>query len=127
MSKKFETTSKSIYFSKSGDDAYHHCDYFFIKSRAVKNQHLKDCGKNLNKFLIGLVFGRKIGNAVLRNKIRRRIKAIFLKQNLTFANFAYILIAKKKISELDFANLESQIIDSILKINYRIKKKYTIV
>lgn len=120
MSRNFDTTSESIYFSRLGDDAYVHSDYFFIKSRLI----LGPKKQNLKKFFIGLVLSRKIGSSVQRNKIKRRIKSIFSLQNLTFNNFAYILIAKKGISELDFKNLQNLIIDSILKINDRIRKKY---
>lgn len=120
MPENFETTGKSIYFSRLGDDAYVHSDYFFIKCRLVKEPE----SSHVKKSLIGLVLNRKIGNAVQRNKIKRWIKSIFGKQSLTFPNFAYIIITKKGITELSFQNLENLILDSILKINDRIRRKY---
>jgi ribonuclease P protein component len=123
--RKFKTIKKSFYFSRSNDDAYNHNEYFLLKSKKIQPKDLFT--NDLNKFFIGLIFTRKIGKAVLRNKIRRRIKAIFEKQILTFENFAYILIAKKQISELNYKELELKILESIIKINFSIRRKYCFI
>ncbi len=125
MPAKFDTVSKSIYFSKTNDAGYFHNDYFLIKSKLIQKNDLNK--KNLSKFFIGLVFTRKIANAVKRNKIRRRLKSIFQNSSgICIQNIVYILIAKKKITELSFDELRDILYNSILNINYRIYKKYAI-
>ena len=72
--------------------------------------------KNLN---ISFVAQKKLGNAVKRNKIKRRIKMIMtqiskiIKINL---NYSYLIIAKKNIIDAKFSDIKEVIFKDYKKI-----------
>ena len=68
---KLESLKKSNQFRKVLKEKKIHTDYFsiFAAKNFIKNKHRA----NLN---ISFVMKKKIGNAVKRNKIRRKLKAI---------------------------------------------------
>ena len=72
-----------------------HTDYFSIY--AAKN-FIKS--KNKNNLIISFVMKKKIGNAVKRNKIRRKLKAIVIKllkiKGAINKNYTYIVFGKSK-------------------------------
>ena len=65
--------------------------------------------KNINKLNISFVTKKKLGNAVMRNKIKRRLRNImneaYKKIDINL-NYSYLLVAKKMI--FDVWNLVSQ-------------------
>ena len=65
--------------------------------------------KNNKKLNISFVTQKKIGNAVKRNKIKRRLRNIMndaiKKINLNF-NYSYLLIAKKTVFEDQYENIK---------------------
>tara|TARA_B100001996_G_scaffold260348_1_gene202655 strand:+ start:189 stop:530 length:342 start_codon:yes stop_codon:yes gene_type:complete len=78
-----------------------------IKGKKINNKYFtiffkKLSDKNNNKFNISFVAQKKIGNAVKRNKIKRRLRNMMndaiKKINLNF-NYSYLLIAKKTVFE----------------------------
>ena len=94
-----------------------------LKKRKISNKYVtiffgKLFNKNKNKLNISFVVKKKIGNAVKRNKIKRRLKNIINeavnKIPLKF-NYSYLVIAKPTmlnneytiIKETLFRNLES--------------------
>lgn len=66
---------------------------------------------------VGFTVTKKIGNSVVRNKIRRRMKEI-LRKNFDNIKGEYdiILIPKKNVVDIDFKTLESAMIH-ILKLS----------
>ena len=68
---KLESLKKSNQFKKALKEKKFHTDYFSLF--AAKN-FIKP--KQKNNLLISFVMKKKIGNAVKRNKIRRKLKAI---------------------------------------------------
>ena len=94
-----------------------------LKKRKISNKYVtiffgKLVNKNKNKLNVSFVTKRKIGNAVKRNKIKRRLRNIVndavKKISLKF-NYSYLVIAKPTmlnneytiIKETLFRNLES--------------------
>ncbi|MEW9053338.1 MAG: ribonuclease P protein component [Neobacillus sp.] len=74
-------------------------------------------------FRIGLSVSKKIGNAVMRNQIKRYIRqAVFeLSDQLTAGN-DYVIIARKPLAEMDFFELKKSL-TQVLKVGKVLKKK----
>ena len=72
--------------------------------------------KNLN---ISFVTQKKLGNAVKRNKIKRKLRNI-MNQILTISkinlNYSYLLIAKKNIIDAKFFDIKETILKDYKKI-----------
>ena len=72
--------------------------------------------KNLN---ISFVAKKKLGNAVKRNKIKRRLRNI-MNQILIISkinlNYSYLLIAKKNIIDANFSDIKEVIFKDYKKI-----------
>ena len=95
-----------------------------LAGKKVSNKYLTIFFKNLsnksNNYLnIGFVTQKKLGNAVIRNKIKRRLKNI-MNQLLEISkinfNYSYLLIAKKSIINSKFADIKETIINDYKKI-----------
>ena len=61
---------------------------------------------------LGMSIPRKVGKAVVRNKLRRRIKAIFRDQVSSIATGSYVLLAYPQSAALDYHQL-SEIVTSL--------------
>jgi ribonuclease P protein component len=91
---KLESLKKSNHFKIALKEKKAHTDFFSIY--AAKN-FLKLEKKDL---LISFVMKKKIGNAVKRNKIRRKLKAIVIKllkkRGAINKDYTYIVFGKSK-------------------------------
>ena len=75
--------------------------------------------KNKKKFNISFVTKKKIGNAVKRNKIKRRLKNIFndaVKKISIKFNYSYLVIAKPTMLNIDYTNIKETLFQSLKKI-----------
>ena len=85
---------KSSHFKLALKEKRFHSDFFSIF--AAKN-FIK---KNKNHLIISFVMKKKIGNAVKRNKIRRKLKAIVIKlikiKGAINKDYTYIVFGKSK-------------------------------
>ena len=62
---------------------------------------------NFNRPLFGFAIGKKIGNAVTRNKNKRQLKNIVDKNHNLFSNcYYYIIMVKKDINDLSYQEKE---------------------
>jgi len=90
---KLESLKKSNQFRKTLKEKKIHTDYFSIF--AAKNFYKPRQKSNL---LISFVMKKKIGNAVKRNKIRRKLKAIvqklIKKKGAINKDYTYIVFGK---------------------------------
>ena len=95
---KLESLKKNIHFKLVLKEKKVHTDFFSIF--AAKNFIPK---KNKKLLHISFVMKKKIGNAVTRNKIRRKLKAIvhrLLKiKGAIDSNYTYIVFGKSKAYE----------------------------
>ena len=75
--------------------------------------------KNKKKLNLSIITKKKIGNAVLRNKIKRRLKNIMIdalkKINLNL-NYSYLLIAKKTVCDDNFEKIKNTIFNDFERI-----------
>ena len=90
---KLESLKKSFQFKKTLKEKKVHSDYFSIF--ATKNFFKPKVKSSL---LISFVMKKKIGNAVKRNKIRRKLKAIvqklLKKRGAIDKDYTYIVFGK---------------------------------
>ena len=90
---KLESLKKSNQFKKALKEKKIHSEYFSIF--AAKNFYKP---KNKTNLLISFVIKKKIGNAVKRNKIKRKLKAIvhllLKKRGAINRNYTYIVFGK---------------------------------
>ena len=93
------------------------------KSYWNRNLVLYISKNDLGYMRVGFTVTKKIGNSVVRNKIRRRMKEIF-RENFNRIKkdqgYDIILIPKKNVVDIEFKTLESAMIH-ILKISKVLK------
>ena len=110
--------SKIIALSKNEDFTN------LLKNKKVSNKYVtiffgKLKNKNNKKLNISFVAKRKLGNAVKRNKIKRRLKNIInyieKKINMKF-NYSYLVIAKPTMLDNEYANIKETLFKEFKKI-----------
>ena len=70
-----------------------------------------------NKTLFGITFVHNIGNAVLRNKLKRKTKAIIdNNKNIYQKNLNYIIIIRKEATNRTYQQLEKDLITLLQKV-----------
>ena len=88
--------------------------YFDKNSKNLKN----DFNKYLN---ISFVMKKKIGNAVVRNKIKRKLKyavqKISKEERIIDLNYTYVIFGKNNVYKDKFANVLCEVNDTFKKIN----------
>ena len=107
---KLETlkSSKDFQRAKSG---------LFFRSKSFLLQAYED--KSCSKVRVGYTVSKQNGNAVVRNKIKRRLRVIA--KNIIgeygIKNWNYVIIGKKNSLIEDFKNLEFEMNTAIKKIH----------
>lgn len=72
---------------------------------------------------IGVVVSNKVGKAVKRNKVKRRLRAILDSVLGSIKNdYNYIVVAKPEIINVDFERLEKELITTLKKGDLLIEK-----
>ena len=95
-----------------------------IKGRKLTNKYVTIffgilSNKNNKKLNISFVTKKKIGNAVKRNKIKRRLKNIVndaIKQISIKLDYSYLVIAKPTMLSNDYINIKETLFQSFKKI-----------
>ena len=77
--------------------------------------------KNFNKYLnISFVMKKNLGNAVTRNKIKRKLKSavwkISKKKQLIDLNYTYVIFGKNNVYKDKFANIFGEVNETFKKI-----------
>ena len=114
---KLESLKKSNQFRKALKEKKFHTEYYSIF--AAKNFFKPNHKNNL---LISFVMKKKIGNAVKRNKIRRKLKAIvhklLKKRGAINKDYTYIVFGKSNT----YAQKQDKILPLMEKSFSKIKK-----
>ena len=95
-----------------------------ITGRKVSNKYLtiffkKLSNKNNKNLNISFVAQKKIGNAVKRNKIKRRLRNIMndaLKKINIRMEYSYLIISKRNVFDGEFSDIKETIIKDFKKI-----------
>tara|TARA_B100000676_G_C17901611_1_gene744889 strand:+ start:34 stop:375 length:342 start_codon:yes stop_codon:yes gene_type:complete len=95
-----------------------------LKGRKISNSYStiffkKIASKNNNFLNVSFVTKKKIGNAVKRNKIKRRLRNIMSDATKTLnlnLNYSYLFIAKKNIYDADYKMLKDSIFKDLTKV-----------
>ena len=115
---KFKSLNRSKDFVKILKKKKINNKYFTI----YFDKNLKNYEKNLNKYLnISFVMKKKVGNAVIRNKIKRKLKhavqKISKENQLIDLNYTYIIFGKNNVYKDKFANVLCEVNETFKKIN----------
>ncbi|UJF33314.1 ribonuclease P protein component [Paenibacillus hexagrammi] len=71
------------------------------------------------EFRLGISVSKKVGNAVVRNRLRRVIKEVIrLRKDSMPPHFDYVLIARKPAAEMDYHEIEKS-------LNHVIRKAFS--
>ncbi|MGM0843337.1 MAG: ribonuclease P protein component [Bacillota bacterium] len=77
-------------------------------------------------FRIGLSVSKKIGNAVVRNQVKRYIRQVFLELKDEVKNqYDYVIIARKPAADMDFHEIKKSLIHVLKKSKALDAKKHT--
>ena len=95
-----------------------------LKNKKVTNKYVtiffgKLKNKNNKKLNISFVTKRKLGNAVKRNKIKRRLKNIinYIEKKIDMKfNYSYLVIAKPTVLDNDYTNIKETLFKEFKKI-----------
>lgn len=66
---------------------------------------------------MGFTATKKIGNAVIRNRTKRRLRALFLENIDNIKDGRYIFLAKKEIVNIDYMDLKRDFKYLLKKLN----------
>ena len=85
--------------------------------KKIKSKYFILCHKeNEDKLLFGVAVGKKVGNAVTRNKVKRQLRNIIDNNKMLFKkNHFYIIIGKKECLDLTFKEMNNDINKLLLK------------
>jgi ribonuclease P protein component len=68
-------------------------------------------------FRLGLTVSRKVGNAVIRNRAKRRLREIVrLTLPVNFSGWDIVLIGKTAAAEMDFARMRQDFAEGLKKL-----------
>ena len=95
-----------------------------LKKKKISNKYVSIffgnlSNKNIKKMNISFVVKKKIGNAVKRNKIKRRLRNIIdhaLKDLIIKLDYSYLVIAKPTMLNNDFINIKETLFKDLKKI-----------
>ena len=110
---KFNSLKKSDHFKHVLKGKKVNSEYFSI---FAKKNFLNS---NKEKMNISFVMKKKIGNAVQRNKIKRRLRNIMneaVKKVTIKFNFSYLVICKASVLHSDYTNIKETLFQEFKKI-----------
>ena len=95
-----------------------------LKKKKISNKYVTIFfgilnNKNNNKLNISFVAKKKIGNAVKRNKIKRRLRNIMndaIKKISIKLHYSYLVIAKPTVLNNEFNNIKESLFQDFKKI-----------
>ena len=95
-----------------------------LKQKKISNRYVtiffgKLINKDNKKLNISFVTKKKIGNAVKRNKIKRRLRNLVneaVKKKIVKFNYSYLVIAKSTMLNNEYKNIKETLFKNLEKI-----------
>ena len=112
MKSKIVSLSKNKDFKSLLGGKKHSSKYFTLFFKKLNNKN----SKNLN---ISFVTKKKLGNAVKRNKIKRRLKNMTndaVKKNSINFNYSYLVVAKNAVFNDNYTNIKKTLFSDFERI-----------
>ena len=92
--------------------------------KKYKNKYFSLYYKESNNTLYGITVPKKVGKAVIRNKLKRQIKNIISNnEKYIQQNYNYVIIIKEPALKLDYEGLISNLLDLMKKVGTKWKKE----
>jgi ribonuclease P protein component len=86
------------------------------KNNSLKNKYYSIYYEKSETNKYGITIPKKIAKANVRNRIKRRVKNIIVKnEKFIQKNYNYVIIVKKAILELNYSNMEEELIKLMKK------------
>ena len=87
----------------------------FFTQGFILQKYKRDFSSKENTARVGFTITKKIGSAVVRNKIKRRFRAIIKEvlNNYLKKNYDYVIVANKKSLVMDYKELKKDVIKVI--------------
>ncbi|MGT2636259.1 ribonuclease P protein component [Streptococcus ratti] len=89
----------------------------FTEGRSIANRKfvVYSLKKDQSHYRVGLSVGKKLGNAVTRNAIKRKLRHILMELSPNLQPQDFVIIARKGTEELDYRALKKNLIH-VLKL-----------
>ena len=89
-----------------------------------KNKYYSLYYKESNSTLYGITVPKKVGVAVVRNKLKRQVKNIISNnEKYIQSNYNYVIIIKEPSRELDYEGLTTNLLHIMKKVGTKWKKE----
>jgi len=83
----------------------------------IKNKYFSLYYKESNKVHYGITVPKKIGHAVIRNKLKRQLKNIIIQNEKTIQDsYNYVIIVKETSLTLDYEGLNKNLLELMKKV-----------
>lgn len=110
---------KSIRLLKQGDfDRVHQANWFAADDVLV----IKAVANDLKEIRLGLSIGKKVGNAVVRNRWKRLIREAFRLHRNQLASGLDIVVRPRKGATCNYQSIISSLTNLVVKVERRIQK-----
>jgi len=126
MNLKILRIKKSIEFKNISNPNNKKSSKFFAQTLILIAQPTNSCyfqnlelQKNTKEFCrVGFTVSKKVGNSVVRNKAKRRLKAAFLElAELVSNHYDYVIIARPDIAKVSYLKICSDLKFCLKRIN----------
>ena len=114
MEKKFGIRKRRDFLSASASGLSYRADFFVALAGLTKQE----------TYRVGFTASKRVGNAVIRNRCKRRMRAMArqLLPSLGLANVDYVFIAKRSLVTAKWSDFISQAEQAIIYLNKKIEK-----
>ncbi len=97
---------------KDFSEMIHHASFHKNKSYVI---YIRKKKEQISKF--GIAVSKKLGNAVVRNKLKRQVRTILDERKETFPkSYDYIIMIKRNCVEISFQEMRNELIQLIEEI-----------